>query len=338
MRLTNKTGIHLSMAVFLASDDYDYDNRPNSISTTSLINPIRQIILKHRAAAIETSKTSDVKKQIQDVSAFIPSTFGTAIHDGIEGSWLRSHRKALVRLGYSVDTIDRFLINPAPADVKEDSIVIYMEQRSEKFINGFFVTGKFDFVGDGELVDHKTTGAYTYVKKSKDHDFMLQGSIYRWLNQDIITHDRMIINYTFTDWSKKDYLIQGKKGYPPSRIMSYPIDLMSIEETEKWVYDALQEIHDHKLTPEPDLPLCTKEQLWQRDTVYKYYKSGKVGTKSTKNFTNFAEAQMRLIKDGPGGLIVPIYGEVKKCPYCDGFSICSQAKQLLDAGLIQLEE
>ena len=337
MRLTNKTDIHLSMAVFLASDDYDYDDRQNSISTTSLINPIRQIILKHRAAAIEASKTPDVKDQTQDVSTFIPSTFGTAIHDGIEGAWLRNHKAALKRLGYSKDTIDRFLINPAPADVKEDSIVIYMEQRSEKFINGFFVTGKFDFVGDGELVDHKTTGAYTYVKKSKDRDFMLQGSIYRWLNQDIITKNRMIINYTFTDWSKKDFLIQGKKGYPPSRVLSYPIELMSIEATEKWIYDALQTIHDHKNIPEPDLPFCTQEELWQKDTVYKYYQSGKVGTKSTKNFDNFAEAQMRFLKDGSRGLILPVHGIVKKCPYCDGFSICSQAKQLLAAGLIQLE-
>ena len=39
----NGTNVPLSVALFLADDNYDYE--PNTISATALIRPIRQIIL-----------------------------------------------------------------------------------------------------------------------------------------------------------------------------------------------------------------------------------------------------------------------------------------------------
>ena len=50
MELTNEQGIGLSMAVFLAHDDYDYDARANGISATGMIKPVRQTILGKRGS------------------------------------------------------------------------------------------------------------------------------------------------------------------------------------------------------------------------------------------------------------------------------------------------
>ena len=50
----NTTGIGLSVAVWLADDDYDHDDDPKAISATSIIKPIKQLILPNE---ITTSHT-----------------------------------------------------------------------------------------------------------------------------------------------------------------------------------------------------------------------------------------------------------------------------------------
>ena len=44
--ITNQTDIAMSIALWAAYDDYDYDNRENVISTTSLLNPTRMVALQ----------------------------------------------------------------------------------------------------------------------------------------------------------------------------------------------------------------------------------------------------------------------------------------------------
>jgi len=181
MRLTNKQNIALSMAVFLAVDNYDYDPRPNAVSATTLLKSVRQIVLSKRAA-----KLVHEEKQTPDISTFVASRFGSAIHDGVEKAWTKeNYTLALHRLGIPKSKIDSILINygftedakgnlvrdPSIPDPPENAILVFMEVRSEKEINGVIVTGKFDFVGDGFLEDHKTTGVYTYMKKSNDEKF-----------------------------------------------------------------------------------------------------------------------------------------------------------------------
>lgn len=47
--ITNNTGVSLAMAVWLVNDDYDYQKaKPNYISVTTLLKPLRQIVLPRR--------------------------------------------------------------------------------------------------------------------------------------------------------------------------------------------------------------------------------------------------------------------------------------------------
>jgi hypothetical protein len=330
MKLTNNTKIGLSMAVFLATDSYDYDPRPNAISATRLLKSPRQVILSSRA---------ETKDMSIDISDLVASSFGSSIHDSIERCWeQRRYIPALMKLGYSEKTIQRIRVNPTPEDLKSvpDIIPVYIEQRAEKPLDGFVVVGKFDFVGDGELEDHKTTGVYAYMKNSNNEKYKIQGSIYRWLNPDIITSDRMLVNYTFTDWSKLRSKIEINKGYPPHRMMTVPIALMSLKETEQWISGQLRVIAANLKKDEQDLPPCTKEELWQDPTVYKYYKNPASKDRSTKNFDSFAEAQTRLLKDGSTGCIDIVKGMAKACNYCAAINICSQAQQLIADGLLEI--
>jgi len=342
MKFTNNHKIGLSTAVFLAHDDYDYDPRPNAISATGLLKSTRQAILSKRVGTQITT---------MDISQLVASSLGTAVHDAVEKAWSNgNHIKALRKLGYKPETIERIVVNPGYIEIDgkrvkdpnapplpPKAIPVYMEIRSEKEVDGIIVTGKYDFIGDGELEDHKTTGVFTYIKKSNDEKYRLQGSIYRWLNSEIITSDRMLINYTFTDWNKLNSMIQKAQGYPEFRMMSVPFTLLTLEETESFVRNKIQEIKANANKDEADLPLCTPEELWQDATKYKYYKNPKSKERSTKNFDNFAEAQSRLIKDGSTGIIDIVPGKAKACLYCNAAPICSQAKQLAFDGLLDME-
>lgn len=343
MEFTNEQNIGLSQAVFLAHDEYDYDSRPNAASATGLLKSTRQIILSKRAKA--TTKS-------MDISQLVASSVGTAVHDGIERAWSNNNYKlAMKKLGYPQKKIDRIVVNygyyqnvqgnwvknPNAGTLPKNAIPVYMEVRSEKEIDGMVITGKFDFIGNGFLEDHKTTGVFTYIKKINDEKYRLQGSIYRWLNPDLITSDRMLINYTFTDWSKLRAMIEKDKGYPQFRIMSVPFTLLSLEETEAFIRKRIKDIKANLNRDEAALPACTTEELWQDPTTYKYYKNPKAKTRSTKNFDSFAEAQTRLLKDGSTGVIDIIPGKAKACLYCPAAPICSQAKQLVIDGSLDME-
>jgi len=76
--LTNNTNVPLSMALWLADDDYDYDDDPNVISATTLLKPMKAIVLARQNA--DLVKTGD----IVSVAA---SRIGTAMHDAIERTW-----------------------------------------------------------------------------------------------------------------------------------------------------------------------------------------------------------------------------------------------------------
>ena len=317
--------IPISLAVWLISDDYDRDHRPNSFSVTSLLKPIKSIVLSSR-----------VKEEYSnsDVSTLLPSRMGTAIHTAIEHAWSNTDKvkQALKTLGYPDKVINNIKVNP---EEPIDCIPVYMEKRSEKFINGYYITGKFDFVLDGVLEDFKTTGVMTWIKQSNTDKYILQGSIYRWLNPDIIKEDYMYIRYIFTDWSS----IKAKQdsNYPQARAISQKYELLSLQETEQYIHSRLSAITQCLTSNEFDIPPCTPDELWQRPTVYKYYKNPAKKVRSSGNFDNYYEAYQKFLSDGSIGEIVTFPGEVVFCKYCNGISICNQAKQYIKEGILNVD-
>lgn len=320
----NTSQVPLSLAVFLASDSYDHEE--NVISATTLLKPIRQVILSSRIAK---------EDQSVDLIQMLPSRMGSAIHDAIETSWTTNYDRAMAALGYPKKIIERVIINPNQEEELPDwAIPIYLEQRAYKQVGKYRVSGKFDFVGEGFLEDFKTTSAYTYIRGSKDEDFILQGSIYRWLNPKIITRDQMAIQFIFTDWSKAKALADPK--YPKQRTVRKVFDLKSVAETERYVQQRLSLIDQYWDAPEHSLPQCTDAELWRSDPVFKYYKNPDKLSRSTKNFDSRQEAYIRLTEDGGKGIVIERPGEVTACKYCSGFSLCSQKDLLIERGELQL--
>ena len=320
MKITNNSNISLSLAVWLLHDEYDYVNEPNYISVTTLMKPLRHIILPRRIPRelVET-----------DVSDFIARALGHSLHDSIEKSWVKGFRRSLALLGYPEMVIDRVRINPTPEELAAtpNAIPIYLEQRAKKTVtvNGktWTVGGKFDMVAEGIVHDNKSTSAYTWVYGGRDEEHQQQGSLYRWLNPDKITEDFIRINYIFTDWQKAQ--AKQNPNYPQKRVESKDIVLLSEAEVQRWVEWKLQLVMKYWDAPERDIPNCTDEELWMSDPKFKYYADpAKTSGRSTKNFDSLLEANAFKAEKGNKGIIITVPGEPKRCDYCDAFPLCTQ--------------
>lgn len=319
--IQNKTGLSLSMAVWLAHDEYTngQDAHPgqNVISATSLLKPTRQTVLAARVPETDG---------IPDVADMIASRFGQAIHDSIENAWHKGYVNALKRLGYPQKVIDKVRINPETKE--EGTIGVYLEQRyfREIEVDGFkiIVSGQVDQIINGQLNDTKTTSVYAYMNRSKEEDYQLQGSIYRWLNPEIITSDMMMIQHVFTDWQRSQARISN--SYPQSRLIEFPVQLLDLQTTENWIKTKIREIIANQDLPEDQIIRCTDKELWKSDPQYKYYSDpakAAEGGRSTKNFPNYPAAALHCSKAGKG-VVITVPGQVKACGYCKAFPVCTQ--------------
>lgn len=318
----NTSAVSLSVGVFLASDNYDYDSA--TISATTLLKPLRQIILGSRV------KPED---SMADLIAMVPSRMGSAIHDAIERSWTENHEAALKALGYPAKVIAKVLINPKPEDLYKGCIPIYLERRAYKQVGKHTVSGKFDFVGDGRVEDFKSTSTYTAVNHTNDDKHAWQLSLYRWLNPDIITQDEGAIQFIFTDWSAMR--ARSEPGYPQQRIQQRIVPLHSVQETDRFVTRKLALIDQYWDAQEADIPQCSDEELWRSDPVFKYYKNPDKMLRSTKNFDNYHDAQVHRVAMGTG-IVIEKPGTVMACRYCSAFTECSQKDALIASGDLTL--
>jgi hypothetical protein len=322
---TNSLNMPLSLAVYLATDHYDHAAVGAGLSATTLLKPIKQVILGKRATGAEG---------IPDVAGMISSRIGTSIHSGIKEAWLTNHEVALRSLGYPEAIIKKVVVNPAPGTDLTGKIPVYLEVRTSREVCGISVSGEFDFVAEGKLEDHKSTTVYSYIMGNKDADYILQGSIYRWLNPTLITGDHIGINFIFMDWASGQAKQQPDK-YPQQRMLQKKYLLLSLQETEAYVVDRVTTLLHLWKAPEELLPPCTDKELWRSEPQYKYYKkpeNANNGSRSTKNFETLVEANAHYHKDGAIGLVKTVPGEVKACKYCPGFGLCTQKDALIASG------
>ncbi len=316
MHFTNETGISLPLAVWLAHDEYDYVSIPNYISATTLLKPVKQTVLARRIEA---------GKKTADVADFIASKFGHAVHDSIEKAWTHNAPKILKAMGYPDKIADIVIVNPTANDFAKipNLIPVYVEQRTIKEFDGYNIGGKFDMIIEGNLFDFKSTSVWSYIKGSKDEDYCLQGSIYRWLNPELVTGDHINIQFIFTDWSKAEAR-RNKETYPQQKVLNHPVKLMSMEDTERWIFAKLRQLTKAWNAPEEQIPDCTDKELWRPDPQFKYYSDPtKTDGRATRNFPTMNEAAAYKAEKGKG-VVITVLGEPKACGYCKAFDVCKQ--------------
>ena len=317
MKYTNNYDIPLGLAVWLVSDNYDYVDDPKYISATTLLKPIKQIILSRRL---------NQEDQQVDISELIARSMGTGLHDSIEKAWKHNASLSLKLLGYPDDVASSVVVNPDSDALGEESIPVWIEQRAVKEHAGWKIGGKFDMVLEGRLNDFKSTSVYTFMSGSHDKDYCLQGSIYKWLNPEKITSDFIRINFIFTDWQSQ--LAQRGGGYPQKKLAYKDIPLLGSAETEQFINKKLALIERYENLPEDQIPECTDEELWRTAPVFKYF-SNPSASRATKNFDNQAEANRYwMVEKGGKGIVKVFLGSPRRCQYCNAAPICNQRKEM----------
>ena len=325
-QFTNNAGVDLSVALWLALDDYDHVDKPNYISVTTLIKPVRQIILRNRIAQVE--KQSPEKIIPEDIIDRFKSRLGQELHGGVERSWKVDYRRAMELLGYPKRVIDLVRVNP---EVEEpDTLPVYTEQRVEKEVAGYTVGGKIDLIIEGRLRDVKSTTVFKFISQKGIGQWQLQGSLYRWLNPGKAHHDEFLVQYLLVDWNRAGS--QRDANYPAHPAPNRSVRLMGVEETDKWVRNKLRLLSQLKDAPDGDIPECSEEDLWRSPPVFKYYANPeKTSGRSTKNFDTEVEA-MAYRAEQNKGIVIPKLGSVKACNYCPCAPICGQYQRLLASG------
>lgn len=331
-RYTNKSNLPLALAVFLAADSYDYDPTPFTISATTLMKPLRQIILATRVPADSTPP------DIMDRAA---NRMGASIHDSIERAWKdETNRKmSLLALGIPASIAQRVVVNPADEfiEANPNCIPVYMEQRERRKVGKWTVTGKFDFVAESQVQDFKTANVLSYKKQRNADKQIMQGSLYRWLNPKKITKDTMLIMHIFMDWMAA-FAKADPDNYPQHRMLKQVLELKSIQETDNYVRNKLDLIEKYWDALESDIPECEGEDLWRSEPMFKYYKNGDTTAKrSTKNFDTRIGAYTYMTVDMKGaGAVKEVPGTVKACHYCNSFEVCTQKDRLIAIGDLEM--
>jgi hypothetical protein len=314
------------MAVWLAADDYDLVAKRNTISATSMLKPAKSLILEHRIQVANTEKDTDLLE-------LIASRMGTAIHTAAEKAWTDHLDQALSAMGWPKKGRDMIRVNP-PLPVDPEYHNVFIEQRSEKELEGITISGKYDFVENGRVKDIKSTSVYTWIFGSKDSDYAWQGSIYRWLNPEIITDDFVDIEFLFKDWKHNEYL-RDKQNYPMHPVMTKSYPLKPLAETEHFLRTKIKMLKQYGKVPQNKMPACTPKELWQKPTKYAYFKNPQKKARATKVYSSHQEAMDRMILDRSVGCIDPRPGIVKFCMFCPGRPICKQAKLLEEQKLLE---
>lgn len=324
-KITNNHMVDLPIAVWLLQNGYysgaDVAPEGELISVTTLMKPTRRLILERQV---------DQSQEVLDVADLVASRVGHGLHDSIERAWTEGDwQGAMRRLHYPQSVIDKVLINPDPSEVGEDDIPIFLEQRRFKEIGGVVLTGQLDFSINGAYRDIKTTSTFSYTSGKKDQDYILQGSLYRYIMPELIWQEKMRIEFIFTDWQK--YRAKADPNYPQAKVAHKEYPLMSHQEVEDWVLNKIEHIKKNAkhVKDQSKLVRCTDDELWKQPDTYKYYanpETAKKGGRAQKTFEKMADAEQHKAEKGKG-VIITTKGEVKACEYCPAFSVCEQRKE-----------
>lgn len=318
----NPQGIALAILPWLVRDTYDHNDDPFTLSATYFNRSIRQMVLERR------KMLSDTKPLVQsiDVATMAASRMGTAIHDSIEAAWYDDIAVAAAckLAGLPKKVSENILVNPEEGTSTEGKFVVRMEQRLEKKLKNYLITGKFDFIINGELTDFKSTSAFKVTGMLDEENYIRQGSIYRWLNPELITSSILSITFIVKDFAQKQ---AGKNGYPASATPTYQFPLWEPAVTEKYLADKLDTVEKLLDSPDEDIPYCTPTELWQGPPVYKYYANPEKTVRATKNFDNMQDAELMKISRG-AGIVIVVQDPPRACNWCSVRFECNQYAEM----------
>jgi hypothetical protein len=267
-------------------DRPQYSKGKAHLSVTQLLNSPKIVAL--------TKKFEDEIEQ--DAADMVWSIFGSAVHNVLE------HGK------------------------DENHIV---EQRLHKEYEGWHISGAIDLQvvnPKGIAVkDYKTTTVWAVMNEKIEWEVQL--NIYAGLVEDVkqtpVTDVGIVA--IIRDWNRRESTT--REGYPEAPIKEIPIRLWSKEEREEFISNriALHSACEFALETDGELPDCTPEEMWEKQTTYAIKKVG--NKRAFKVYDNEKDA-LDAVKDMEKTYEIEVRkGERTRCTnFCPVNTWCTQYK------------
>ena len=291
MKITNNHNLPKPI-VALANRQF-YSKGDSDYSATEIISPPRiQRLRKKHDHEIE-----------QDVSDMVWSMLGSALHVVAERSVIPNH------------------IN---------------EERLVAEVNGVRLSGAIDLqeiLDDGTVIisDYKTTSAWALMNDKPEWE--QQQNIYAYLVHKAKGVKVVGLNIVaiVRDWSRRE--AQNKPNYPQSTMVSVPVALWSMEKTEAYIKERIELHRSSKVNSDWDeeLPPCSEEERWVRETKYAVKKEGRKTAVRVYETEEEAKALLSEMTAKDKGFIEIRKGEPVRCTgnYCSVNAWCSQYQNYL---------
>jgi hypothetical protein len=136
------------------------------------------------------------------------------------------------------------------------------------------------------------------------------------------------------DWSRRD--AATREGYPKAPIVVIDIPLWSFEEREAYIRSRISLHGDAFFEMETDgqMPNCTSDEMWEKQTLYALKKDGNVRAKSVHDTRESAEESLAYVtekaKKGEKFLIEVREGGRTRCEsFCQVAPYCQQHQAYL---------
>ena len=297
MKITN---IHNLPAPFVQAVMNDPYNKVGDFSVTEVINPTRMIVLARQHE----------DELVEDASERVWSILGQAAHVILE----RAAPDNLV----TENRLAMMWLKP-----RNDLLSLSLEEAKEltgTLENGFILSGQSDLVHNGILTDYKVTSVWTHVFGSRIEEWSKQLSLYRLLyHLHGIDIEKARIIEIFRDWQKSK--AARDLSYPQSAVYEISIQLMSIEDTKKFLHDKLGELH-YYLNHDEEPPACTPDERWQQPSKWAVYKSSR--HKRAFRVVESREEALTIAEKLEGAIIKERPSTPVRClSYCPVAQFCS---------------
>jgi hypothetical protein len=272
-----------------------YSKGKANMSVTELLNSPRIVQLKRK----------HWEELTEDAADMVWSIFGTAIHNILEHG-------------------------------KGDTHIV--EERIHIELGGMRISGAIDLqeiTEDGIILsDYKTTSAWAVMNEKQDWHNQLNSYAYLVEAAKKLPVVKLQIVAIVRDWSRRD--AATREGYPKAPIVVIDIPLWPLEQRLAYVRDRISLHGDalFEMETDGDMPDCTPDEMWEKQTTYALKKDGNVRAKSVHETSEAAEAALvaatEKAKKGEKFLIEVREGDRTRCSsFCQVADMCSQYQKYL---------
>jgi len=308
MRITNYTDLPEPIVNAIRQD---YQSTPDRYSITTIEQGVREVLLSRR-----------YEDQLEmDAADGIWALLGRLMHKVLEEAKETSSqlKEEFITLAFPYYKGKGFLaFGEIP---NKDDIV-------ERVIT---VSGQFDLYDESskELTDYKLTSSWSYVFGGKA-EWRKQLAGYAWMMKTLgfpVERGQNIIVYR--DWNRG--VMMRSKDYPrrACQVIKYEFRDQEFEAAYNNIIAKFADILKYENTPDDQLPVCTNEERWAKETTFAVMKKGRV--KAMRVLKSEPAAVAYMAEKG-GDEVVMRKGESTKCKhYCSCNHFCSFWKENYEA-------